>query len=164
MKSIPLTRGQFTTVDLKNYDIISQHNWFYTHYGYAGRSATKEEIDSGHPKVILMHRYLMDAPKGIDVDHKDGNRLNNQLENLRLCSRKENLRNQAKVMSTKRGRATSPYKGVYWANDRRKWRSTIFVDNRRVSIGSFDDEDEAALAYNRFAKKHFGEFARLNIV
>lgn len=162
MKLIPLTRGKFAVVDDETFDELSKYKWFYTHYGYAGRSAKKHELEKGYPNVILMHRQLVNAAKKEDVDHIDGDRLNNQISNLRICNRRQNLQNQAKVMRTKKGKATSKYKGVYWAKDREKWRATIRANGKRVAIGSYDNEKEAALAYNEYASKYFGEFARLN--
>ena len=162
MKIIKLTQGKGAIVDDDCYERLSKYNWQYTYYGYASRGAFKEELASGSPSNILMHRELMNAPNGVDVDHINGDRLDNRLENLRLCSRKENLRNTMKRMNTKKGVASSKYKGIYWAKDRNKWRATIRFNGKNYHIGTFEDELEAAKAYNEYAEKHFGDFARIN--
>jgi hypothetical protein len=91
------------------------------------------------------------------TDHRDGNGLNNQRHNLRICTAKENGRNQ-RINSVN----TSGYKGVSWKKDQHKWLSQIIVDNRAYNLGTFVCPLRAAKAYNDAAEKYFGEFARPN--
>jgi hypothetical protein len=104
-----------------------------------------------------MHRQIMQPPKGMLVDHADGNKANNCRLNLRICTRQENQRNTAK-----HGGTTSRFKGVSFDRRLRKWGAAIQAGGKRIWLGYFTDEAEAARAYDRAAVELFGEFARLN--
>jgi len=105
-----------------------------------------------------MHRIIMDAEKGEEIDHRDGNGLNNQRCNLRLCTHRQNLMNRRKTHK----RCSSKFRGVSWEKRSGKWCAQIMIHYRHIHLGYFDDEVLAALAYNEAATKHFGEFAHLN--
>lgn len=110
--------------------------------------------------VILMHRLIMDAPVGAEVDHISGDRLDNRKANLRVCTRAENMQNRMM-----RKPARSAYKGVHWDAYRRNqgfWRVELRANGRRIYVGRFDDEIEAAHAYDEAARRYHGTFARLN--
>ena len=104
-----------------------------------------------------MHRQILEAPKGVWVDHIDGNGLNNRKSNLRLCSATENACNRRPVPN-----CHSRYKGVSWHKRQKKWAVRIAKRGKGIHLGSFDDEIEAAVAYDRKAEVLFGEFAYLN--
>jgi hypothetical protein len=111
--------------------------------------------------ALLMHRAVMNAKKGELVDHKDGNGLNNQKSNLRLCTNRQNLANSQKA------RGKSRFKGVYWNTARGKWQAQIGAGFRNGKLaveylGRFENEEEAARAYDRRAFELHGEFAVLN--
>ena len=107
---------------------------------------------------VLMHRIIMENPD-LHVDHIDGNGLNNQKDNLRLCTRKQNSANSRKIEGT-----SSKYKGVSWFKHLSKWESYIWTGEKRASLGYFNVETEAAIAYNKAALELHGEFARLNVI
>ena len=90
-----------------------------------------------------------------EVDHKDGNPMNNDHTNLRWCDHSNNLGN-----ARKRRSASSRFKGVSWVKPLRKWVAYF----KRECLGYFDSEEEAAQAYNKRATEVFGEFAKLNIL
>ncbi len=104
-----------------------------------------------------MHRAILNAPKGLLVDHIDGNGLNNRKSNLRLCTFAQNAHN-----SRPRRNSSSRYKGVCWHKVKKKWTVSIYKGGKRTYLGYYDDEIEAALAYDRKATELFGEFAYLN--
>jgi hypothetical protein len=153
---IDLTQGQFTIVDREIYDRITAMRWFaarardafYAHHtGY----------DAGQNITVRMHRVVAFAPPGIFVDHINGDTLDNRAANLRLCTAGENSRN-----SIKKRPAKSRYKGVSISNTGNRWVTNIHHDGKLHFVGSFIFEIDAAAAYDREARKHFGEFARLN--
>lgn len=109
-----------------------------------------------HRIVWLWHFGTL--PSG-DIDHINRNRLDNRIENLRLASRRENLRN----MTVRSDPKSSKWKGVSWAPNANKWRAYIkSADRKRKHLGYFPDEADAAQAYNFAAVQYFGEFAALN--
>lgn len=93
------------------------------------------------------------------IDHMDRNPLNNSRSNLRPCTTSQNAMNSPKIKN-----CTSVYKGVYWDNQYKKWRVTMRIGKKHTHIGRFNDEIEAALAYNTAAEKEHGEFAYLNVI
>lgn len=113
--------------------------------------------ESGKHGIIKMHRFLLGItdPKVL-VDHIDRNTLNNQKKNLRVATPSQNNTNKPGLIRTSR------YKGVCWDKTRNKWRATIRNNNSWKQLGRYDDEHDAALAYNVAAKLLHGEFAYLN--
>lgn len=110
-------------------------------------------------KQTYWHRVVYEAlvePLKADeyIDHIDGNKLNNVVSNLRKCTKSDNSRNQ------KKSRGSSQYKGVYLYKSG-IWRATIQLE-KKIHLGYFEDEQEAALAYDRAALEYYGEFARTN--
>ena len=108
-----------------------------------------------------MHRLIMNAPKGIDVDHRDikdpDNRINNQKSNLRLCTLTQNNQN-GKI----RKNNTSGYKGVGLERSTGHWRPVIYANGKGYYCGQFLDKRHAALAYDLWALELHGEFASTN--
>ena len=96
----------------------------------------------------------------MQVDHINGNRLDNRASNLRVCTHSQNQRNQ----TDRRTYTSSIYKGVSWHKGTQKWASNINVDGKMEYLGIFEDERDAAIAYNNAATLHFKEFASLNEV
>jgi hypothetical protein len=111
--------------------------------------------------LLLMHRIILERHEidlnGLEIDHIDGNGLNNLKSNLRLATRSENSRNSKKKPSS------SPYKGVIFVPSRDRWLAQINVNNKHIHCGYHLTQDDAARAYNRAAVKYFGEFARINV-
>src|SRR6185503_4146389 len=121
--------------------------------------------NSRYPAYVLstdrrykLHRFIMDAPAGVDVDHINGDPLDNRRENLRLVTARENQAN-----SRKRSRASSQYKGVAWHPVSGKWRAYIAPDRKQQHIGLFSTELDAARAYDERARAIFGAHACLNL-
>lgn len=150
MKEIPLANSKgVVLVDDEDYEALSAAHWHLSGAGYAaGRVGGRR---------VLMHRFLSKAPKGVDVDHVNRVKLDNRKENLRLCTKSQNHANRP----VRAGR-TSTYRGVDYRKDKAKWRSRIEVNDKQRSLGHFDTEKQAALAYDKAAAALFGEFARLN--
>lgn len=133
---------------------ISVHRYQRSKYLWAEtRSNKKREANS-------VHRMILNPPDYMQVDHIDHNGLNNRRHNLRLATRSENAKNQRLQNQDK----SSKFKGVTWRASRNKWIAQIGLSGIRTHLGLFVKEIDAAIAYNRAATKHFGEFALLNKV
>jgi hypothetical protein len=162
MKTIELTKGYFSTVDEKDFDFLSRFSWCAQTHPRTTYAITLYDPGIGIKKIASMHRIIMGNPKGFEVDHIDGDGLNNLRENLRICTVSENRRNRRKLDTT-----LSQYKGVssqYYVDGKpnRKWKATIRVWNKQIHIGSFCNEVDAAIAYDNAAREYFGKFARTN--
>ena len=162
MKKIKLTQNQFALVDDCEYEYLNQWKWCARRNGntfYAVRNSRKTECEKR--KLILMHQVILQR-MGIEfeqVDHIDGNGLNNCRSNLRAATKQENGCNRNKQKNNTSGR-----KGVGWNKQHQKWQAQIQVNGKQIHLGYFDDIEDAVRAYNQAAKKHFGKFARLNII
>jgi hypothetical protein len=152
---IPLTRGQNAIVDIEDFDWLSQWNWYAewspcSHSYYAARRDENNDY-------VSMHRIITDAPPSKEVDHDNHDTLDNRRDNLRVCSRQQNRFNQGL-----RSNNTSGFKGVSWSKKLSKWWGNIRINGKTLHLGYFASKEEAARAYDEAAKKHFGEFAKLN--
>lgn len=104
-----------------------------------------------------MHRVIMNAPPHLQVDHINHDTLDNRKHNLRLVTPPQNRLN-----SCKQERSLSQFKGVTWNKRKKKWVTQISFNRKRRFAGYFDNEIDAALAYNQKAQELFGEYALLN--
>jgi hypothetical protein len=149
----------FIEIKLVNSDLISmvdldagiliRHKWSLGTHGYAVSS-----------QGYLMHRLILGAKQGMDVDHINRNRLDNRYSNLRIVERSYNLQGKKD-----QSRSSSKYIGVSWDKSRGKWASRIkHPVYGSVTVGRFRDEVEAALAYNEIAKRFYGPNAKVNII
>jgi hypothetical protein len=147
---IELTMGKAALVDAEDYKRLARHNWCY-----GGAYAQRKE----RGKMVLMHRAILEAQPGQDVDHVNGDRLDNRRCNLRLCTRSQNNRN----MRTPRHN-TSGYKGVSKDTSRpnNPWYATIRENGRNKFLGRYQTPEEAARAYDAAARRIAGRFARVN--
>lgn len=159
MKTIELTQGYTALIDDADYDMINKHKWCavkYRHYVYAVRKVNK--------KMVPMHRIILNiADPKVFVDHKDGNGINNQRNNIRICSNAQNQHNQRP-----RKKRTSKYIGVCAVHrfHYKYWRAHIRVNNKSIQLADFPFTEEgelmAAKKRDEAVKKYHGEFGRLN--
>ena len=161
MKQIELTQGKFAIVDDEDYKYLNQWKWCFITAGYAQRvkhiSGSKKNRVLEH---ILLHRVLMNCSKGQQVDHINGDGLDNRRENLRISTQAQNVRNKGFSKNN-----TSGYKGVIFIKSgtrSKRWTARLTYNYKPISLGYFDTSIEAAIAYNKAASIYFGEFARLN--
>lgn len=158
MRHIHLTQGKFAIVDDEDYDWLMQWKWRLRpsrRTSYAQRSTGRNAKLKAKRKTIFMHRVIMDCPNNLQIDHINHNGLDNRKCNLRICTFTENRHNQQPYIN-----GASQYKGV--SRSLRKWRTYICRNGKRMYIGTYDSESEAANAYDAKAKEIFGNFAYLN--
>lgn len=147
--AIPLTHDRFAAVDFDDFHLVAGYTWRFHEEGYA-----RAEVDGVD---VYMHRLILGAVSGADVDHRNGNGLDNRRLNLRLASRAQNNGNM------RAGRAASGFKGVHFdARNGGRYRAYITHNQQKRHLGGFDTAEEAARAYDVAAATQFGEFARLN--
>lgn len=145
---IQLSKGMVARVSDIDYAFLMEYKWCICNQYAATR------IDR---RLTYMHRLILNAPDGVGVDHIDGDKLNNQRENLRVATQRENTRNQAR-----HSQGASGYKGVSLRGDTGKYAAHITVDYIKKNLGCFIDPVDAARAYDAAAREYFGDFARLN--
>ncbi len=156
-RRIYLGEGQWTILEPPDYYRLKHFKWFV--HGNQGKfyAHRKTIIKNEWTKTISMHREIMNAPKGKLVDHKNGDSLDNRRENLRFATHRQNLQNRRKTKS----KTTSKFRGIFRYRKKR-WASLLKYRGKRIWLGIFDNEIDAAKAYDKAAKKYFGQFARLN--
>lgn len=139
-------------IDKWNLDLIRDYNWCWSNSGYL-QVWIDGRLQSLHQ--IIVKRMGLDPSK--QVDHIDGNPLNNHESNLREATVSQNAMNRKKQSNN-----TSGYVGVSWHAGTNKWQTSIKVNSKRIHLGLFDDKIEAAKTRDKAALKYHGEFARLN--
>lgn len=154
---MPLPNGSVTLVSKVDYPIISRYRWKRMSHGYVCSYLNESRAGGMKRKIHTLHRFIMMPPRNMEVDHINGDKLDNRRENLRICTRAENSRNS--VISS---RNKSGYKGVYRASQGTPWIAQVRVGTTTKYLGRFKDRLSAARAYNEAAQEHYGEFARLN--
>ena len=148
--STPTHPNTFTLVDDADFEELSKHKWCVLgKENFAVRKKNKS--------LMLMHRQIMNTPKGMETDHTNHDTLDNRRCNLRICNRSQNQHNQ-KIRKT----GTSKYKGVHWCKFRRKWQVMFCIENKKTSLGRYYNEIEAAKVYDAKALEVYGEFACVN--
>lgn len=154
MKKIKLTRGKETIVDDFLYKELNKYKWCVDGRGYAQRRVNN--------KGITMHQFIWETlginlEEGLMTDHINRDKLDNRISNLRIVSSRQNVINRGINKNNSSG-----YKGVVKHSQVDKWTAQIMVNRKSIYLGLFNTRKEAALAYNKVARKYFGEFAFLN--
>lgn len=149
IKEVLVDDEDFEYLNQFKWNVVKKNNTFY---------ATRKLTRTKNSKNVQMHRVILEVtnPK-ILVDHQDHNGLNNQRNNIRQCDAVENSRNRRS-----RKNKTSKYLGVYKRKRLNRWIAQIETIDKKIEIGRFDTEEEAARAYDKKASELFGEFANLN--
>lgn len=151
MSEIKLSSGDIVLLDDCDLVKIIPFLWHKDSRGYAYRHFLEEGID----RPIRMHRFLMSAPKGSDIDHINGNRLDNRISNLRICSRRQNIWNSGLKKNNSSG-----FKGVDFVKSRGLFRARIRTEFGRINLGYFKTAEEASQSYIAAANHHHGIFAK----
>lgn len=150
MKEIKLSKGFIALVDDEDFEWLNQWKWSYHSGGYAVR------MHLGH-KMLFMHRFIMNVPTTLEIDHINHNGIDNRKCNLRICTTSQNLHN-TKIQRNN----TSGYKGVSFNKLTNKWEAYIKINNKKIHLGLFNTSEDAARAYDAKTKNSFGKFALTN--
>ncbi len=157
MKEVQLTKGRVALVDDEDFEWLNQFNWCFQG-GYATRWKSKKRGEDTGSKNFCMHREIMNLgdlqETGKEVDHINGNKLDNQRNNLRIATRAENAKNLKS-----QNNPISGYRGVYQSGN--KWHARIYIDGLQKYLGSFKNPQSAFIAYEEEARKSYGEFRRV---
>lgn len=156
MMTIKLTRNKSALIDDEDFDKVNQFKWYCDKLGYA---RTDKSINK-NKKSIYMHRFLLNCPTNMRVDHINHNTLDNRRINLRICTPSQNLQN-AKVHPQNKLKV----KGVSMKNDiyrKKPYIARIQLAGKQINLGYFKNIKEAKNAYNKAALKYFGEFAYID--
>ncbi len=154
MKELKLNNGMVALVDDDDYERLIGHRW-------------KAKILGGRWIIfakISLHQFIINAPMGTLIDHKNGDQFDNRRENLGIANHRQNNHNTGKRKRVTNGTPTSVYKGVSRGGRcNKRWRSAISIQRKQFHLGYFDLEIQAARSYDCAAQRYFGEFARLNL-
>ena len=160
-KQIKLDNGMEVIVSTADYKRLSEHAWKAVPSGrnfYAYRNTKSGQLFMHKDVAVKAGIYRT----GLELDHKNNNTLDCRRSNLRAATRNENLSNRAKFTTYDGKPCTSQFKGVTLSGNKQKWIGQLRNEGQLYYLGTFDTQEEAAVAYNRAAKEFFGEFAQLN--
>ncbi len=157
-RRIPLTQGKYAIVDPEDYPRLSKHKWYVVRSPRSDYAARYVTIGYRRQTTVRMHRVIMNARPGQFIDHINHNGLDNRKANLRLASNAQNSWNKRK----QRGNHSSKYKGVSFFKRENKWTARIQANGKKIFLGIFKNEIDAAKAYDAAARKYYGQFAYLN--
>lgn len=164
MKQIILNRQRKESKNYKKYTVIVSNEdfdwlnqYFWTVEFNHGNGDVYARMNVARNKTVRLHRFILNAPDHLQVDHINGNTRDNRRENLRLCTLQQNNQNARAKKSNKSG-----YKGVSWDKLQNKWVVRIMFEGRNPYLGAFDSAHQAAMCYDLWARDIFGEFARTN--
>ena len=156
MITLQLSQGYVALVDDEDFEQVSQFKWHAkvdTHTVYAARNIT---LPNGRRTGQRLHRFILGPNDSQVVDHRNGNGLDCQRSNIRICTQTQNAANRRKQASS------SHFKGVSWFKRLGNWAVKVHYNNKDIYIGNFTSELDAAHAYDAAAIKYFGEFANTN--
>ena len=156
MKKIKLSQNKYALVDDIDFNYLNQYKWSAVKNSKTFYAVRNSYDRNGKKTMIKMHREIMQTPRGMETDHMDENGLNNQRNNLRICTHAENSRNILIRKDNKYG-----IKGVYWSKRDKIWYSRIQVNGKQIHLGSFRSKENAYTKYCEASKIYHGEFSKL---
>lgn len=157
---IPLTRGYEAIIDAADVPLVEGYSWSARPTRRANGTlrtvyAAQYKRVNGKNTKSFLHRFILSAPDGFDVDHVDGNGLNNTRANIRICTKAQNSYNRILDPNSPSG-----VKGVRWRKDNFRWEAYIKVDGRQIAIGQFTDFEVACARIVEARQQFHGEFGR----
>jgi hypothetical protein len=152
---VPLTRGYEAIIDADDVPLVDAWNWT-TIVGLSNVYAFRNYCKDKSKRTVYLHRAIMGEPDGFQVDHINGNGLDNRRVNLRLATRSQNQHNRGASSNN-----TSGFKGVTWHNGVKKWQAQIAFCGKNKYLGRYDTVEAAHAAYAEASIKYHGEFRRV---
>jgi hypothetical protein len=157
---VPLTKGYEAVIDAECVDMVAAFSWTASEElrqdGTVRRcSAHRMARVSGGRKKVFLHRLIFGRETDLDIDHIDGDALNNRRANLREVTKSQNQHNRRLQANA------SGLKGVTWDRDRRVWRARIGINGKRIQLGRFSNKKDAYAAYREASARLHGEFGRV---
>jgi hypothetical protein len=152
------------TINIKGYEVmiddvfapmILARKWHIADRKRGIYFSTTVKFPDGKRRDVKLHRFIREAPPGLLVDHRNGDHLDCQLENLRVCTTAQNTRNEPLLKTNKTG-----YRGVSFHSGKGKYRAAITFNGKYKHLGYFDTPEEAGAMYEKTARELFGEFFR----
>lgn len=153
---VPISRGYFVTIDREDYERVTQFKWTALPTRWTVYARRNVKGTNGKQHSLYLHRFLMGDPEGLEVDHKDGNGLDNRKANLRIANKSQQACNTKKQKRNKSG-----FKGVGWAKRNQKWQAYIGIDRKFIHLGYFNSKEEAAAARKSAAILLHKDFHRI---
>ena len=157
---VPLTQGYTAIIDAADAGLVGQWSWYAITWPnrptYAARKVNKSD---GAQSILRLHKFIFNPMSEIQIDHINGNGLDNRRANLRTATDSENQRNRGAQKNS-----TSGFKGVSLEKKGGKWRAKINVNKKVHHLGYHDTPEIAYAVYCEAAKKHHGEFANVDAV
>ena len=138
-------------IDDEDKDRVMEYNWCLAGHGYV--RCTSRKLNN-----IKLHRFIMNPPIGVEVDHINHDRLDNRKSELRLCTHQQNSFNERLSKNN-----TSGFKGVSWRKDTNNWVAYIHYNRRKLHLGNFKVKQEAVKARLDKEQELFGEFGGINV-
>jgi len=160
-RKIHFSDGTFTQVDAEDYPLLSEFIWSRGSHGDGRTYVYRYETAEQGSKKLYIHRVILAAGANEQVDHINGDTLDNRRANLRITTSQGNAQNRAKFRTYKKKLPTCIYKGVSWVKANGKYRAYICPNGTQIHLGYFVDPVEAAKAYDRAAAELY-EVCRLN--
>lgn len=157
MKEIPLSQGKVALVDDEDFDRLNQFKWYAIKPHRIFYAVRHKQREDGERRLVYMHREVLSVLPSMEVDHKDGDGLNNTRDNLRPATEHQNQCNRTATRKNASG-----YKGVTWHKGNRKWRAQIVVNGKAKHLANCVTAEDAARAYDAAARELHGEFAKVN--
>ncbi|MCJ7676076.1 MAG: HNH endonuclease, partial [Sedimentisphaerales bacterium] len=158
-RRIRLAGPKYAKVDPADYKRLRGYEWLVKKRRknfYALRHSVSGK--TGKESLIYMHQEIIEVPEGMVIDHINRDGVDNRRANLRAATHSQNMCNRRKRLGT----THSKYRGICWRKKDRKWQAKIGFEKKRIHLGTFSNEIDAAKAYDRAARKYHGEFASPN--
>ena len=154
---IPLTRGMVAIVDAEDFHLVDGRKWSAKVDGEHVYASSNGRDNRGQRKTLRLHRHILGVTSsGVEIDHIDGNGLNNRRENLRIVTKAQNQHNRKKSANN-----TSGFKGVFWHRAAGKWAAAIRLNGKRSHLGLYVRPEDAHAAYQSASERLHGEFGRV---